>query len=828
MVQLRVESDSGYVWLDLYETEPIKLTLSIEDITDTSARSVFSRSFRLPSTGNNNKFFKHAFMIEGVDFDVTVRKAATVLVDGNEFRSGHVRLQKIYRNKSKDSIEYEIVFMGETRDFATALSDKKLKDLDLSSYDHDLNYTNIVNSWQAYPEGGLTDGLFNGDILYPLVDFGDREGEPRVKYSKSQNGGGFNFSANALTPTFFRPMIRAKALWDKIFEESGFTYTSNIANDPGFTQLYVSAWGNDPDNVVEVDGSANTLDVGLTDDYFISGTDTILWDNEILDPNDNYNPLTGIYTVPETTVANNYIVNVIVDGNTRGEAGGGSVRVSLFVNTVEVDFTTHTIPINTDRRWYSSMSIDQALTAGDQIKIVVEESGDVDRTLIHTGSYMRIPQAEGDVGIAVFFDDEYKQIDFIKDMITKFRLVMAPDVNNDKNFIIDPWVNYIGSGDLFDWTDKVDHSRDLQIEPIFFSQTDRLEFKDKEDKDFINERNVAKYKETFGTLKFDSGNDLLIGSRDITTGFAPTPLSQIDGAKDSNFLLPKIYSVETEAVDEDNQGETITEFVREPIKPVTRLLFYNGLMTQTGTDDFGVAVGSWYLENGVATAQNSFPMISYWQTFDATTGPADDTINLNWQIERGYAYDFASVDFTKGVGMFDQFWAEYIANIYNKFARRLTCYVVLEPVDLQRLSFDDVIFIDGTYYRPEKIMDAVVGQKSIVKVELIKLLNYQLVQPEPLGELVGVDDGIGDGGGSPVDGGGSTPTATNRVYELQSCANPGDPIYASYTSVDALNIGQAVKTTYDGSVSCYEVQSISTISPNATVTGVFDDCASCS
>ena len=60
MVQLRVEDGSNYVWLDLYETEPIKLTLSIEDITNTEARSVFSRTFRVPSTGNNNKFFKHA------------------------------------------------------------------------------------------------------------------------------------------------------------------------------------------------------------------------------------------------------------------------------------------------------------------------------------------------------------------------------------------------------------------------------------------------------------------------------------------------------------------------------------------------------------------------------------------------------------------------------------------------------------------------------------------------------------------------------------------------------------------------------------------------
>lgn len=740
MVQLRVEDTNGdFVWLDLSKEDPIKLTLSVEDITNTAIRSVFSRTFRVPSTGNNNKFFKHAFMVEGVDFDVTVRKSATILVDGAEFRSGHVRLQKIYRNKAQDKIEYEIVFMGETRDFATALSDKKLKDLDLSAYNHDINYTNVTNSWQAYPQGTTTSGLFNGDILYPLVDFGDREGEPAIKYSKTASRGGFNFSDNAIEPSTFRPMIRAKALWDKIFEEAGYTYTSNIANDPGFIQLYVSAFGNDPDDPVSPGGSANTLDVGLTGDYYVSGIDTILFNVENVDPNDNYNPSTGIYTVPNTAIAPDvYVINARIDGNTRGEVGGGSVIVRLKRNGTTLDSDTITIPPNTDRRWYSGLSFSGQLTLGDQIYIEVEEAGDVDRTLIETSSYLRIPTAVGQFSITNFFDDEYKQVDFIKDMITKFRLVMAPDRNNPKNFIVETWSDYIGSGVVYDWTDRVDHSKDFQIEPVFFSQYDRLRFEDSEDKDFLNERNRAKFKEEFGTLIFDSGNDLLIGENKITTGFAPTPLMQIDGAKDSDFLIPKIYSAEAEETT-DAQGNVITEIIREPIKPVTRLLFYNGLVTQTGTDDFGVSMGPWYIQNGTPQPQDSFPMVSYWQDFDPTTGPSDTAINLNWQIERGYAYDFANINYTAGIGMFERFWAQYISNTYNKFARKVTCNVILEVKDQLSISFNDVIFIDGTYYRPEKITDIVVGDVSVAKVELIKLLNYQLA-PTP----EAIEGGAGD------------------------------------------------------------------------------------
>ena len=51
MIQLKVYPAEGAgsdqsIFLDLYETQPIKLTLSIEDITSADATSVFSRTFK--------------------------------------------------------------------------------------------------------------------------------------------------------------------------------------------------------------------------------------------------------------------------------------------------------------------------------------------------------------------------------------------------------------------------------------------------------------------------------------------------------------------------------------------------------------------------------------------------------------------------------------------------------------------------------------------------------------------------------------------------------------------------------------------------------------
>ena len=197
MIQLKVYTIPGdndtAIFLDLYDTEPIKLTLSIEDITRADATSVFSKTFRVPATRDNNEFFENAYAVDGIDFDVTLKKPAQILVDGSEFREGHVRLQKIYRNQDLDRIDYELLFLGETRDFSSVVAEKTLCQINMTDFtwnDSDGNpyvsytnaadfvgpfdYNDIVTSWQAFPENpSLTAGTADGDILFPLIDHGN-------------------------------------------------------------------------------------------------------------------------------------------------------------------------------------------------------------------------------------------------------------------------------------------------------------------------------------------------------------------------------------------------------------------------------------------------------------------------------------------------------------------------------------------------------------------------------------------------------------------------------------------------------------------------------
>ena len=284
MIQLKVYKTKGdsstALFLDLYETEPIKLTLSIEDITQADATSVFSKTFRVPATRHNNEFFENAYEVDGIFFDVTLKNYAEILVDGAEFREGHIRLQKIFRNQDLDRIDYELLFLGETRDFSSTIAEKTLCQLTMTDFDWEglpnvytnaddftgpFTYTNIVQSWLAFPQtANITAGFADGDIIMPLIDHGNTydDGDPdQGTIALGSTGSGvrsFTHSANSLALTRMKPMIRAKRVWDQIFEDAGYTYSSTFLNSDRFHQMYISAFGNNEQIGMEIDQVTGT------------------------------------------------------------------------------------------------------------------------------------------------------------------------------------------------------------------------------------------------------------------------------------------------------------------------------------------------------------------------------------------------------------------------------------------------------------------------------------------------------------------------------------------------------------------------------------------
>ena len=814
MVQLKVYPFEGAnnedaIFLDLYETQPIKLTLSIEDITSADATSVFSRTFKVPATGHNNGFFENAWELDGIDFDITIKKPAQILVDGAEFKTGHVRLQKIFNNGDLDKIDYELLFLGETRDFSSAVGESTMCQLQFTNFNWDglpVNYTNaddfvagvgsaeVVQSWNAFPQGNTpTSGYADGDLLFPLIDHGNAYQGNNLSaptISLGSNGSqeqSFIHQSHALPAQRLKPMIRAKRIWDQIFQDSGYTYESNFLDSEQFLHMYVSAFGNQESTSIGVEqdlgagpfGSASTQ----TFEYFEQ-------------PNGNNDVANFLYCSNQVVSAPNYFVglpDVGAGGNgsyftAPGNASLGGAfyafdygaqidaqiersdygydPVFCSVQLCIVDFpggnilqTLDTGNFTSNGNWssssYSSQNGGYQPQAGDIFQIFITPQYSFDVSSVDQ-AYWQCTAAPGNYSPSRDLDCEYQQIDFIKDVITMFRLVMQPDPLRPNHFIIEPWKDFIGSGDVYDWSSKLIREKDFISEPLFNTQSAIIEYTKQEDEDYINKFHQDNNKHAYGWLRFDSQNELLKGEREVEVkGIAPTPVEQIvhtSGQTNDQFILPQIFKVD--------------ENKRLPIKPKTRFLFYNGRVTTNGT--------TWYLKTSATTYSpyTDYPLVSpyeYWPIENVPFDPgppvvdAVNTLNLNFSNDTRYYMDpdpgttYGELPNT----LFEIFWARYISSLYNKFSRRVTAYFTLNNVDLQNLTFDDVIFIDGKYYRPEKIIDAQIGERTAVKCQLITVKDQRPVwRPEPLTGFSIVDtDGVcfGDSGSIQVTTDGTPP-----------------------------------------------------------------------
>ena len=219
------------VILDTFQDESIKVSNNITQLFDIGAvPGTFTRTITLPGTKKNNQFFEQYYDISVYSPDTfnANQKVAAYLDFGAAFLvNGYLQLTKVnvYENKFVDS--YEVNLFGAISNFSVETNRLYLTDLDnLSTYNHTSSYDAITGSWDGK--------LFNGDIVYPMADYGKR-----LQFS-TQDFVGIDDNEDALTVSDYKPAMRLKALWNGIFDKVGFTYTGSFFNEPWLDDVYVT------------------------------------------------------------------------------------------------------------------------------------------------------------------------------------------------------------------------------------------------------------------------------------------------------------------------------------------------------------------------------------------------------------------------------------------------------------------------------------------------------------------------------------------------------------------------------------------------------------
>jgi hypothetical protein len=708
-----------YIALDLYPEEPIKLNFSVQNIEDPlAATSTFSRTFKVPNTSVNSPYFKAVFNVNSVDFDAS-QKADAYINDNNiYFTSGNIRLNAIYRGEKEDSVQYEITFYGETSDFGSKIGGGFLNELNFSQYNHNKSWNNVSASW--------TNGLFNGDIVYGLIEWGynyNANNQPIEPTLSNGFNNSFTLPSKALWLEQWKPQFRAKAIWDQVFEESGYTYDSTFLDSVLFKKMYVIS-----DNVAQA-----TLDNSNTFEAYsnrfvgtvLGATQTLTAEVEVSDPGNNWTPTTSRYRAPSTGTyifTLNYDLYIDIF-----DPFGQPYEYASEINVVdEANNSIGYASSNITTDFYNAaVTIYCNLTAGQVVHF--EHNSYRLSGPIYTGStrieisnlIIKCIDAPNILSINGIMPSNIRKIDFMRSIINRFRLVFVPSREIKNHFTITPWKDWILEGKALDWTSKLDTSKDLKITPLFYGQ-DRFQiYKDQEDGDFINYQYQLTYKQTVGQLNLDSTNELIKGTKVYQDSFAPTPISPI-GFKEgdlqgSRFLVPHI--AKDVGSTDDTAGTTVITGKREPIQPKLRLVFYNGLI---------VAPLTWYArkQNGGSGAYETltaYPLMSAYSSWPVSSS----TFDLNWENEAPF-WDPTDPQLGNGQTAFSQFntyWKTWYDVTFDPYSRIVEANLIMDYDDILDLKFNDYVFIKDTWYFVNNIADFIAGQKTNCRVQLVKVGN---------------------------------------------------------------------------------------------------------
>lgn len=189
--------------VDLVPGQAVAMTYQLSDIADIkNQRANFSNQFKVSRSKANDRKLGFASDLNTTDKRPYRMLPARILIDGEDIvENGYAVIRGV-------DTYYSVVIYSGLIDLFTRLGDLKLKDLDLSEYDHILNTTNILSLVNA------TEG-----ICYPLVDYGHLV---------------FN---NTLLSNYMRFSIYAKVLFEKIITDAGFTVSGSFVEHPKYSAL---------------------------------------------------------------------------------------------------------------------------------------------------------------------------------------------------------------------------------------------------------------------------------------------------------------------------------------------------------------------------------------------------------------------------------------------------------------------------------------------------------------------------------------------------------------------------------------------------------------
>lgn len=759
--------------VDIFSDEDIILEMSFAEIQDiTKKNSTFTRSFKVPGSKNNNDIFSHFYDTASTPITYDVRKKFECFIqyDGTLIMSGYLRLNNVSIVRSKKV--YDVTFYTQVGDLSSNIGDKFLYDLDLSYLT--IPYTSEVINASQYnwdtlnqvPTSSVPQVVQDEKVYFPLLFSGyryvsgntiDETSSPLLSFT---NFSGTFTNPNTPVPyTYYRAAISAAELYTQIVEQNGYTIDSTFLTSSYFKRFFLPLTFAQEDFYLKQSFQPQCIftQSGFTQPtQSITGvTNVVFYDTE-LSASTTYkrinNTIVEFDNFSATTSNPNYI---FLDGSGKFEIKlVYTIGLSPFATAGTLfnnDFFVHQLEKNP-----LSPAIGKTITSYNYIQGIPDET--IELTILLDGnnyySFDFIPTAE-DVGgsprnpnfsvVKSFYfeiingpfqvanneinfglefpETEYKQIDYITGINRMFNLVVVPKSdtasntslfrqNNDSNtLIIEPMVDFIGKGDVLDWTQKVDMDDDITISPVTTLMDGTLFFNTKGDNDNGNNTFKIQTNRPYGSQYLLLDQDYKDKQTIFESMFCSSVDTGLNNFNGEHLTIPSVASNKTI----DTNG--ITQILFTPFRTLPRLIF-KGAYTP---------IQNW---GGIPYYQDEFTKSGYTYNHRFTTYPSAFTGFSHYtNYNSNDSQDTQEIMFNSYPNLYDIYYSDYIEDLTDESNRLVKCSVYLTPEEISNIQFNEKILIKNQYYRLNKLSNYSLLKPNIAEVELVKLTRDYTPRP---------------------------------------------------------------------------------------------------
>jgi len=442
----------------------------------------------------------------------------------------------------------------------------------------------------------------------------------------------------------------------------------------------------------------------------------------------------------------------------------------------------------------------QYLNAGDKIRLtkgfkIIAETDDQNFSV--DVFWKSLPSSQFDVAFAPNYveygqtynlndvtNTEYKQTDFIKGIAHAFNLKMSTNETN-KTINIEPYNDfYEPYGSAIDWTYKLDRSKETNDKWLKTDLKNNFVFKYKTDDNdasiqyrafeyFKGIEDEYPYQEDLGS-NFERGESIFENPFFAGTFNAKDQDTTGTGTKDNPF------SACLWKEKEDGTLTSANDTSRPPkgFEFLPRLLYWNKY-SPSGTLTVGTKfalVQNWALSDNLFVVANANVDTSGGSIL-STIYPQATSINRDKttpEIAQKYGYSDSSpilsygnvfvrdyndstrqyTSYSAGKGLYETYYKSMFEQLKQN-PRVRTTYIDLKINDIVNLDFKKLIYIDGVYWRINKINDYMPNKNQSTKVELIEWIETGsfAAQAPSFGSSGGSTGGGLGWGNSPIDGG---------------------------------------------------------------------------